>query len=81
MMSSENLSFIYNLNTSPPNERITTGSSVQVLTEIKNLTIIHYNIAGNNISEQRLEHVVYVPELLCVLEKSRQNFGQRMPLK
>ena len=38
MMSSENLSFIYNLNTSPPNERIT-RSNMQVLTEIKNPTI------------------------------------------
>ena len=39
MMSSENLSFIYNLDTSPPNDRIT-RSNMQVLIEIKNPTII-----------------------------------------
>ena len=37
MMSSENLSFIYNLNTSL---HMNTRSDIQVLTELKNLTII-----------------------------------------
>ena len=51
MMSSENLSFIYNLDTSPPNDRIT-RSNMQVLIEIKKS---HYNKDTKDLKSLRLE--------------------------
>ena len=71
LVSSETISFIYDQNTSPPNERIS-HSNMQVLTDIKNPTIdvLKSSTGDSLVDTDVLMEVTYSCNFLAVSDSS-----------